>query len=25
LVPFARFTNEGGNSSLRKDFLKKDE
>lgn len=24
-VPFARFTNEGGNSSLRKDALKKDE
>jgi hypothetical protein len=24
-VPFARFTNEGGNSSLRKDKLKKDE
>jgi hypothetical protein len=24
-VPFARFTNEGGNSSLRKDSLKKDE
>jgi hypothetical protein len=24
-IPFARFTNEGGNSSLRKDALKKDE
>lgn len=24
-VPFARFTNEGGNSSLRKDYLKKDQ
>jgi hypothetical protein len=24
-VPFARFTNEGGNSSLRKDYIKKDQ